>query len=285
MNNASQNVIEGAFVGLKTCTKCGIEKTLGMFCKLGRSKDGLYPSCKTCESEACAARYAADPEKIRARVKAYADANPEKIKSANRVKYLKDPAGHIAKSAKYQRENVGVSNAHKAAWLEKNPDKRRLASRGWVARNPDKVAETSGRWAKANPELAKANNASWRLANLERCAQNAVNYRANNPGRSAAACARRRSRLRTPAWSNQAAVSKTYTESRELGAATGVTYEVDHIFPIAGRTVSGLHTEANLRIVPSLVNRSKANKLPGYLASELWDPLGKDVYHEEPASA
>ena len=38
-------------------------------------------------------------------------------------------------------------------------------------------------------------------------------------------------------------------------------YEVDHIIPLQGKNVSGLHIETNLQYLPMLENRVKSNKL------------------------
>jgi len=40
--------------------------------------------------------------------------------------------------------------------------------------------------------------------------------------------------------------------------ATGIIWEVDHILPLQGETVSGLHVPANLQVIPKIDNRKKA---------------------------
>jgi 5-methylcytosine-specific restriction endonuclease McrA len=42
---------------------------------------------------------------------------------------------------------------------------------------------------------------------------------------------------------------------------SGKKWEVDHIIPIAGDSVCGLHVPWNLRVVTMQENRSKSNKL------------------------
>jgi len=84
-----------------------------------------------------------------------------------------------------------------------------------------------------------------------------------------ARCAARRVATRSvPPWDSMENVSKVYE-----GVPKGM--HVDHIYPVKSKYVCGLHTVANLQVLPAAVNHAKGNKLPGEWAHELWesDPL------------
>jgi hypothetical protein len=51
-----------------------------------------------------------------------------------------------------------------------------------------------------------------------------------------------------------------YAMSRHLTEITKIVWEVDHIVPLQGKTVSGLHVPSNLQVVPKDVNRTKRNE-------------------------
>ena len=66
---------------------------------------------------------------------------------------------------------------------------------------------------------------------------------------------RRASKLhRTPSWANMEIIKLIYDE-RPSG------YPVDHIYPLQGDTVSGLHVENNLQYLTKSENSSKGNRL------------------------
>lgn len=116
-------------------------------------------------------------------------------------------------------------------------------------------------------EKAKIRQREWRAKNP--CHENTKKakalYKLNNPGKRRAAVAKRRAAQlnRTPAWLT-ADDFWMIEQAHELAALRtklfGFPWHVDHVLPMQGKYVSGLHTPANLQIVPWLDNVSKANR-------------------------
>lgn len=64
----------------------------------------------------------------------------------------------------------------------------------------------------------------------------------------------------TPRWASLQAISQVYKEAKRVTEATGVKHVVDHIVPLQGETVCGLHVENNLQVLPEVENLKKWNK-------------------------
>lgn len=71
---------------------------------------------------------------------------------------------------------------------------------------------------------------------------------------------RRRVARATPPWADRQAIRQIYEQAWELTRATGLQHSVDHIIPLKGETVCGLHVENNLRVVLHEDNVRKGNK-------------------------
>ena len=129
-------------------------------------------------------------------------------------------------------------------------------------------------WRVLNLEKGRANSIKWYHKNKhnfevkERMALNSRKWRQDNPHLNAAKEARRRaSKLKsTPAWlspEHHAHIKRTYKLAKIMEDITGDKYHVDHIVPLQGKEVCGLHVPWNLQVISASLNISKSNKYQG----------------------
>jgi hypothetical protein len=109
----------------------------------------------------------------------------------------------------------------------------------------------------ANRELCNERTRAWRAKNPNRGSE----YRRANLGRYAAHAMKRYAGLKTatPAWSENVCILALYNIAASL-RASGADVQVDHVVPLKGKNVSGLHVRSNLRIIPSSENQRKNNR-------------------------
>lgn len=114
---------------------------------------------------------------------------------------------------------------------------------------------------KADPEWANARNKRSRLRNPETTRLRGQRWARENREKHRAKGARRRaSQLQaTPAWVDHAAILPFYEEAVRVSRETGIQHEVDHIVPLVGKTVCGLHVPWNLQVLTMTENRSKGH--------------------------
>ena len=120
--------------------------------------------------------------------------------------------------------------------------------------NKSRVCAKSKEWYENNKDYA-----------LERHKKYFKEYMKNKRAELTAKEARRRSLklLATPSWLTDSDLQNIETEYKLCAWASSVmgeAYHVDHIVPLKGKAVCGLHVPWNLRVIPAKENISKGNK-------------------------
>jgi hypothetical protein len=179
--------------------------------------------------------------------------------------------GHICERLVSNNRCVECANISSSKWKKAHRPICTTASRQWRQRNSEKVRELKRSYYKTDErtralQLARARK--WYEANRDKNRAACANWRKNNLAVAAAAQTRRRAKKlqRTPVWADHDKILQFYILARELTDTTGIEHHVDHIVPLQGEMVSGLHVETNLQVIPGIENKSKGAR---FLALQL----------------
>jgi len=107
-------------------------------------------------------------------------------------------------------------------------------------------------------------SSAYRQANREKVLASQKEYYQRNIHKYRAYWAKRRASLReaTPSWLTKkhiAEIDLIYAQARDCEVVSGEPYHVDHIVPLQGKNICGLHVPWNLQVLPADVNLSKGN--------------------------
>ncbi len=110
-------------------------------------------------------------------------------------------------------------------------------------------------WRKNNPEVLASQQASYRQRHKAQLSSYFKGWLAGNRASYNAYQATRKKRVKiaTPVWADLAAIQSFYFNCPQ-------GYHVDHVVPINGSNVSGLHVIENLQYLPASDNLKKSNK-------------------------
>lgn len=105
-------------------------------------------------------------------------------------------------------------------------------------------------WLENNKGYMTLAHKKWRKNNLAKHNANSAKYRASKL-------------LATPRWLNKEhlkQIEEFYIKAEYLTKTTGIKYTVDHIMPLQGKDVCGLHVPWNLQILTQTENIRKLNR-------------------------
>jgi len=114
------------------------------------------------------------------------------------------------------------------------PKKRLEYKRGWNCKNREHLNRYNEEWRKKNPDK-HTHRQALRRANKNRA---------------------------TPNWLTEAQkkqIQSIYTSAKAMESKFGLKYHVDHIVPLNGKNVCGLHVPWNLQLLEASLNIRKGN--------------------------
>lgn len=141
-----------------------------------------------------------------------------------------------SRNLKYHKRTV-CSSCYNLEWATKNRERRReLDRQNYQLHKVNRIGKVKI-WQELNPSLVKSYKQTWRNEHPE------------------ASAAYRAAKLQaTPPWADLETITRIY-KARPEGM------EVDHIIPLQGKNVCGLHVDYNLQYLTESENSSKGNRI------------------------
>lgn len=231
----------------KYCNGCKRHVPKSEFFKRSAAPDGLKPRCKECGRIEQRLRFHADPEKTKAKTAETYAANRDRLKAKRDAWRAENPPKKPGVKPLPEAERIARARASRKKTYEKNKAK---------------VLATSARYRAANRDKERADRKAHYERNKERVAETCRAYRQANTGKVAAwqKAYQARKRQALPAWADLTKIAEIYETAAWLSVTSGEPWHVDHIVPLQGKTVCGLHCEANLTLLPASENIAKSNR-------------------------
>lgn len=188
-------------------------------------------------------------------------------KSLGLIKYVTGkPCKHGHLSERYTSTSICVAcvQIQSVQWRKDNPEKYTASTRKWLTNNRKIHGTRVRRWQDANKDKVKTDAKAWGQANPSKLAAKKRRWAAKNPAAYTAAAVRSviKRAHRVPKWlteDDKWMIREAYSLAKLRTKMFGFIWEVDHIIPLRGEFVSGLHVPTNLQVIPKAVNRAKRN--------------------------
>jgi hypothetical protein len=204
----------------KECKECKETKSLEEFRKASKNIDGRTGKCKVC------------------------------INAKDRERYQKNPETKLEYQKQFRLENKESIATYKAQHYQANKESIDLRNKQWNEDNKESVAEYQKQYREDNKAAIAEQNKRWRLENRDKCNAISSKYRA----------AKIQAIPSWFSWWDDFIITESYAQAIYLEEQTGIKHHVDHIVPLQGKLVSGLHCAANVQVITVTENLSKSNK-------------------------
>ena len=186
---------------------------------------------------------------------------------------LKDPEARKAYRNAYAEKHRATLNEYRKAWKAANKDKMALYEKRYKEKKGDALVQAqkarTAKWREQNLEKVRASNresaAKKRQQQPEKIKAAKKAYAQRNKAVINAAVARRKAAKlkRTPKWLtkfDKLKIKCVYSIAAMLTRVNNEPWHVDHIIPLQGDLVSGLHVPSNLQVMRGVENVRKHKK-------------------------
>lgn len=138
-------------------------------------------------------------------------------------------------------------------WQEKKRRKNGIAPRPLSLQTKQEKKEVYKKWVEENRAKVNEQQRKWRQSNREKLRPYQSAYNAIRWKRTSIPLAKL----------HLEQIVKIYEKRDRKIKQTGTDHHVDHIIPIKGKNICGLHVPWNMQILPAKENRQKSNKFNG----------------------
>jgi hypothetical protein len=240
----------------KKCTRCGIEKPLGVFAVIGKTRR------RASWCGPCAKAYAADHAKRNYRkYKKAADdrrrANPGYYAAKAHEKYIRNRDRIAVQTETYRLVHRDEIRAQQKEWREQNKELKAARDAAYAKKNRQKVSAKKLAWAHRNPDRVKASMLASYLREKDKWSARSKRWKDSHPDARRAMTQRRRAQKKvngpherfkdTEIFERDGWICQICREpvDRTIRHPDPKSASLDHIVPIVKR---GLHVRSNVQL-------------------------------------
>lgn len=241
----------------KTCIRCKEEKEISKYNKNSASKDGLRGHCRCCQ------RLYLEERKLERQKNFKPVITEQKCNNCSQIKPTIEFQPNVNAATGFMKECRECKRKKWHEYNDSNPNwnverKKVYRANGGKEKdleyyliNKDKITEKGRAWYYQNREKRLLQFKLWAV---------------NNPEKYYKRYKKRKNTLLQADyswWDKQkfnAKLKELIKEKFELETMTGLPYHIDHVIPLLGKNVCGLHVWNNLQVLSATENLSKGNK-------------------------
>lgn len=197
--------------------------------------------------------------------KRYREENKERRKAARKLYYQKNREKILVAKKAVSAGNYKKRKEYYAEYKKKHKEKYDQYFNRYYKENTSDILKRKKESWYTNIELSRKMKRLDYAKNRAKCLERRKKYCLNNPHKITASNSLRRAKTkqRTPKWlgpEEMWLIEQAYELATLRTKMFGFAWHVDHVIPMRGKYVSGLHVPINLQVIPGVENIRKKNK-------------------------